>query len=495
MSPCNCIRRRLLAAILVWLPITAAADWEMEWDVQVEDAELKQEIQTYLQDISQMFADAGFPSPYITDEECNAQTRVVIEDNRREPLGQDCWGTGIYHCRSYPLSDTCVNSSMRIRSDEYESISYENRVHAIATALFSSVMYSYDWYRENKPITDEGWFTWALPLAASHWVLEAEDELIDERRHYRSPLHAPLGYTALQSDQSEYDWDQQVHATWPIWTMIKDFFEYDFGQPYGWNTILSGALRDRWSYKDNHLFYLDLLDAGLHQMLVEACADDRGLLAVGGRDACTGLCGADKPLRIRYLDVEDEHPVEDYQVCADAVGGLYFLYAMLGSVLVDNMVRNKPENLEGMFHKWPSRNNYPSGCIPAILNREEFSNGRSYGEIKLSLEPVSMECIVVSGQSARPGPAIHITSPSEEIIDQLHLSYDTCGRRKLVTASGKNGPWTASWILDPANSSPGCSSEGDEKYLIISNVAKRASETVAAVDLTIKIYGASGEVN
>lgn len=495
MSRCKGIRRFLLVVPLLCLSSIVSADWDLEWDVRVEDPELREELKGFLEQFSQMFADAGFPPPYITDEACNVQTQVVIEDGSGKPLGQNCWGHDFYHCRTYRPSDACVSSSLRVMSEDYTILDYEERALGIGHSLFSSIMYNYEWYREKKPITDEDWLTWALPVAAAYWVLELTDERItDDARDFRSPLHAPLGFTRSQLDQAPDGWEGYGSWTWPIWTMIQDL-RPDLGDAYEWHTILSGALQDRWSYKDNHLFYLDLLDAGLHQILVEACADDKQLIAVGGRDTCAGLCGAEQPLRIRYLDVEDDHPVEDYQVCADAVGGLYFLYPMMGSLLVDNIVYKNPDELEDMFPNWPEGRNYPSGCIPVQMNREDFASGRSYGEIELSLQPVSMECIVVSGQSARPGPAIHVTSESEEVIDQLHLAYDACGRQKLVTKSGENGPWTASWMMDPAASSPGCDEPGDEKYLVLANVAKRASETVAAEGLTVKVYGARGEVN
>lgn len=500
----------LLIALLAVLDVgSAQAQWGLVWDVQIEDEDLRNEILGYLQSAGEFYERRGFPVPYLTDDQCRLENPVQVvsvppwPDGEPPPVESRCGTTPIRYCREEvgsckPGRFTIVESALLANTDARQ------RKDAIGRGLFRAVMEGYDWFRKNRPDA-EPWFTSGMAYAGNEWwqgntsLLQADEA--NFLRAYLDPLSEPLGKTSTSFPGPMTSRELAVDPELRAWMSqsIKSFLWWRIlarmrGDRSRLDYVLAADLRDDWALGNGTDFYLDLLDLGLHQYLAERCESGVGNLST---EICKGLYGSQRSLTIRYLDVEETH---ESSISDGRVGGMYFYYPVFSTQLVEAVWKLMPESLERLFPGRPVRAGN-TGCIQASFDSVEstgYGDGttRQFAEINLSIPPVAFDCVEVSDLKGTLGANIWIRSSSEEIVDQIHLSHSGCARSKHVIApDALDSNWNASWMLRKRGPVPSCNTDLSEVRLIFTNVAKRASETVLAEDLRIRIYPVDGEAN
>jgi len=483
----------MVCALIFGLTPSGHAQWGLTWDVQIEDDALRAEILGHLQVAGSFYENLGFPAPYFTDSECRRQNPVEIinvpamfED---EPWALDdvdarCGTSPLRYCRE-SITPSCRPARLTVVEEFLLTADPEVRKTQLAGVLFGAVMEGYDWYRENRPQL-EPWFTHAMVNAAVKWWIGSLGKLnnteIAYLRAYNYPLHAPLGKTRSSFPHMERTRDLVRGRERGIWAreglMTSNLWEMmalaKIERPH-FDRILAAGLRADWTFGDGSLFFLDLLDIGLHDYLISKCL--AGTVADGKRARCQSLCGRRTDVTIRYLDVQKE---QKYAVCDDRVGGLYYWWPILMNLNVlaaQNF--DIPQALDRYFRHHPDRTQ-PDGCIKTRVG----------STLELSIPPVAAECIMLSGLPRESGSVatVWLESTEPELLDQVHLGWEGCVYPREILDFG-DGTWAAFWNVDrSAAFLPKCVRDGPEIPLVFANVATRAAETEPIKNLTLHIY-------
>lgn len=480
-------RAGLLACLVVVAapvsPVSAQSlnPWNIHWDVQIGDYVAEEAIEEWLESASSFYEGLGFKRPYFRDGTCNQSDTIVVTRNTSEILEYPA-AAGNFPLLYFATRGPCGLGVLSINFEAFMRLPLEQRKLFVGMELFAAVMMAYEYYRDERPFSDDNyenlwipkdqWFTFALRLGMAYAWLDGATGFnftdLNERsnRTFGAPLHAPP--CAANPKCGDND------GTWLFWALVATMSGQQAGNAIG--LILDKPLDGEWQSN----FYLDSVDAGLHEVLANWCSTMSSAMSESYGGVCQGLCGGHKPIRIRYLDVEEgrEGHEEELQSCDDPVGGLHFIYPMFATYLVYYYDNIEQEVVEQMFPVRPGRE-YPAGCVQATVG----------DELTLSLEPMGIECVIVEGLPRKSGPLFLVDARASdpEILANLHLSWDKCAYAGELI-DWENGSWTKYWDVDRSVAPvPNCVGEGDKVVLTFTNVATRASETKAIHDLRLNL--------